>query len=113
MSKQTTRDEGVEKGSVGAVTFIAISYCPHQRTYLHRPSDGSVVLFDEDSLVKKLDELLGKGQGKEADYFASLTGLARMHPHKEVVIYFDGRVGLRDLPVDSEEGLGTGDLGRG
>lgn len=101
-----------EKGQAEKVSFIAISYCPHQRTYLHRLMVGGVVLFDEVSLVAKLDGLLKVGKATEADYYASLTGMARLHPHKEVVIFANGRVALLELPVEPE-GEESGDRGRG
>lgn len=113
---QTTTEKGVkeqvDKGQTEKVPFIAISYCPHQRTYLHRPTEGGVVLFDEATLVTKLDGLLKAGNGTEADYYAGLTGMARLNPHKEVVIFADGRVVLLEQPVEPE-GEESGDRRRG
>jgi hypothetical protein len=88
----------------------SISFCPHLGLYHYTRADGVDYLFDTKKLEEAIDAYLKSGDTKQADFMATLTGVARLHPHKIVSFDEEGKCSMSDLALESpavEAGSGT------
>lgn len=82
----------------------SISFCPHLGLYHYTRADGVDYLFDTKKLEEAIDGYLKGGDAKQADFMATLTGVARLHPHKIVSFDEEGKCSLSDLLADPPAG---------
>ena len=68
-----------------------VYFCPDLRLYRYVVNDDSTssidYKFDEDELENTIASYLASEEKLKADVMASVTGLARLHPHK--IVKFD------------------------
>jgi hypothetical protein len=79
----------------------SISFCPHLGLYHYTRADGVDYLFDTKKLEEAIDAYLKSGDAKQADFMATLTGVARLHPHKIVSFDEEGKCSMSDLVAES------------
>jgi hypothetical protein len=77
----------------------SISFCPHLGLYHYTRADGVDYLFDTHKLEEAIDSYLKSGDTKQADFMATLTGVARLHPHKIVSFDEEGKCSMSDLVI--------------
>lgn len=91
-----------------------VCYCPDLRLYWYKVGDATKpenehddFKFDEDNLETSIATHLANENQAEAEFMATVTGFARLHPHKFVFLDSD-KEGLKvQEPVEfwKERGL--------
>lgn len=103
----------VGNGEKSAEVRTEISYCPHLGIYRYRKADGSDYMFDTDQLEKAIDAYIKSGDSRQADFMATLTGMARQYPHQVLSFDENGVCALKpltpaELPVEGDSESPTG-----
>lgn len=100
-----------DAGNESVVTTI--SYCPHLDVYHYTKVGGEEYFFDTAQLEHAIDTHLKNGDARQADFMATLTGLARRCPHCLVEFNAEGRPTFRELVAKKmdDEAVKLGDGG--
>ena len=91
------RGEGSVASAGGKTAATEIAYCPHLRVYNYLRADGDQFIFDDAQLERSINSYLRSGDERQAEFMATLTGMARQFPHQIVSFDAEGKLNLQAL----------------